>query len=79
MCVCVCVCETCYISAPESNSHIKKRSYTVWDLVLQEVFQSVHHAVVYWLRLCSGQSSEEFLLACYGECLDLVQWVASFN
>ena len=55
------------------------RSYTVLDLELQEVFQSVHSSVVFWLLLPSGQSSVEFLLACCGEGLEPVHCVASFN
>ena len=56
--------KVCYIPAPENSGYIKKRSYTVLGLVLQEVFQIVHSAVVFWLVLPSSQSSAELLLAC---------------
>ena len=70
LCVCVCVKETCFISC-----HFKKRTCTVQGLALQEVFQRVYSAVMFWLLFPSGQSSAEFLLVCTEECLDLVQYV----
>ena len=53
----VIVRKACYIPPHESNGYIKKRSYTVLGLVLQEVFQSVHSAIVLWLLFPAGQSS----------------------
>ena len=55
---------------PESNGCIKKMSYTVRGLTLQEVLLvytvstlllCVHSAVVFWLLFDSGQTSAEFL------------------
>ena len=53
--------------APKSNGFMKKRSYNVQSLVLEEV-SLVHYAAVLWLLYPSAQSSAEFLLACCGEC-----------
>ena len=39
----------------------------------------MHFAAVFWFLFPSGQSFAEFLLACGGECLDLVHYVVSFN
>ena len=63
----------------ERDGYIKKRCCTVHGLMLQEVFQRVHSAVVFWLLSSSGQSSADFVLDCSGECLDLVHSVASFK
>ena len=67
--------------ASESNSSIKKWSYTAQGLVLQEVFlvDAVITLLLFWLIFSSDQSSSEFLLACSGDCLDLGQNVVSFN
>jgi len=60
LCVCVCVCvlgNSVVFPVPESNGYITMMSYTVQGLVFQEVFQSVHSAVVFWLLFPSGQFS----------------------
>ena len=51
--------------ASESNGCIKKRSYTVQDLVLQGSVSGVccvQSAVVFWVLFSSGQAYAEFLL-----------------
>ena len=63
--------------AAENDGYIKKGSYTIQGLVLQEVF--LVYTVLFWLLFPSGQSSAEFLLACSRECLDLSHCVVSFN
>ena len=67
--------------SPEDNGYVKKRSYTVNSLVLQDFFWCMLCALCCCVlaALSSDQSSTEFLLACGVECLDLVQFVVSFN
>ena len=54
---------------------LRRDPFTVLGLMLQEVFQSVHCIVVFWLYFLSDQSSAVFLLACSEEYLHLVQCV----
>lgn len=60
---------------PESNGYVNKRSYTVQDLKIEEVFFlcvcvcCVHSTVVYWLII----SSDQFFFVCSVECLDLIK------
>ena len=67
--------------APESNGFMKKRSYYIQDLELQEMSLVCG---ICTLLLCLAALSLRLvvcrvLLACTGECLDLVQSLRSFN
>ena len=52
----------------------KRGLYTVQCLALQEVslVYTVHSAIEIWLLFPTGRSSTEVLLACSGDCLDLL-------
>ena len=43
-----CIRKAYYSPALEIDGYIKKRSYTALGLMLQEVFQSVQYAIVFW-------------------------------
>lgn len=60
---------------PESNSFMEKKLHSVQGLVLQGVSGvcCIQSAAVFWLFHPSGQLSAEALLACSGQCLDLVR------